>query len=302
MYSGILIFIVAQILTFCVVSRENMFLDAHQIYVPSQPSQAVSLWPGPVTSPSGVVTETPAYSSLGPILIYFFAVVIALGIVLFLIPVSALRPVLRFMFAFLFCWGVFIALVFWLPLAATIIIAAIVAFSWFLAPRVWLHDLVMIVAMVSFAAVFGHMISPWTSMVILLILAVYDLLAVRFGLMLWIAGKLSQSNALPAFIIPRHAFEWTSGLEQSAFTELVEENPSGRKYSVLGGGDVGFPLLLTSSVYFAHGFAPAALVAVSALIGLAGAYWMQATFLKGKPMPALPPIATLYLVGLLVVR
>jgi presenilin-like A22 family membrane protease len=81
----------------------------------------------------------------------------------------------------------------------------------------------------------------------------------------------------------------------------VEGELLDRKYSILGGGDIGFPLLLSSSVYFAYGFNNALLVAMFSLLGLVGAYMIQATFLKGKPMPALPPIAVLSLVGLLIV-
>jgi len=61
------------------------------------------------------------------------------------------------------------------------------------------------------------------------------------------------------------------------------------------------PLLLISSVYFAGGLSPSVAIAAFALLGLAAAYWIQATFLKGKPMPALPPIAATPLIGLPIV-
>jgi presenilin-like A22 family membrane protease len=301
-YWSIFIFILAQILTFSVISREDVFLDKNQIYLPPQPSQAVSLWPQPTTSASGAVTQTPVYSSLGPILIYFFAVVIILGIVLFMIPISALKVVLRAVFAFLFAWAVFIILIFWLPPWATLTIAAAVGFGWFFFPRVWLHNLMMILAMVGLGAIFGRLISPWTAMILLLALAVYDFLAVRFGYMIWMANKLSDSNALPAFFIPKSVTEWKNSLKAAAVTRLVTEKPAERKYSILGGGDIGFPLLLASSVYFAQGFGNAAYIAGFSLLGLIGAYWIQAKFLKGKAMPALPPIAALSLLGLLVIR
>ena len=161
-------------------------------------------------------------------------------------------------------------LVFWLPLGMTIAIAAAIALTWFLMPRVWLHDLVMVIALVSLAAVFGHMISPWTVMILLLILAVYDFLAVRFGYMIWLTNKLSELNVLPAFFIPRLTAEWNSNLRQSSFA--VEEDPQDRKYSILGGGDIGFPLLLISSVYFAGGLGPSVIIAAFALSGLTAAY------------------------------
>lgn len=299
---SILIFIVAQIITFGVISQENAFLENNHIYIPPQSPDAVSIWPSPVTpAPPGEVT-VPAVGSLGPILIYFSAVIVVLGIVLFLVPVSALRLVLRILFAFLFSWGIFIALIFWLPAIVAIIISVTVGLSWFLTPRVWLHNLVLILAMVSLGAVFGRLISPWTAMILLLVLAVYDFFAVRFGYMLWMTRKLTESSTLPAFVIPRYASEWGSNLKQSGFTRLVEENAQERKYSILGGGDIGFPLLLVSSVYFAYSFTDAILVSLFSLLGLIFAYWIQAALLKGKPMPALPPIAVLSLIALLIVR
>jgi len=53
------------------------------------------------------------------------------------------------------------------------------------------------------------------------------------------------------------------------------------------GGDIGFPILLTSSVYFAHGLNDGLIVAGFALVGLVSAYFIQAKFLKGNAMPAL---------------
>ncbi len=299
---SILIFLAAQLLTFVVITRENAFLDNNQIYVPSQPPQVVSLWPETITSSSGEVTQTPAYSSLGPILIYFLVVIVILGIVLFVIPVFALKLALRALFAFLFSWAIFVISVLWLPWVAAVVIAAAVGLVWYFIPRVWMQNVVMIAAMVSVGAVFGRMITPWTSMILLMALAVYDYLAVRFGYMTWMANKLSDSNTLPAFMIPKTLVEWRNPMKEPALTRIGEGTPADRRYSILGGGDIGFPLLLVSSVYFAYGIKSYAFMALFTLIGLIAAYWIQGRFLKGRPMPALPPIAVAALIGLLILR
>jgi presenilin-like A22 family membrane protease len=304
-YWSMLFFIIAQVLTFCIISRENAFLQTNHIYIPPQPSPGtVSLWPqpSPATPTPGAEAPAPFWTSLGPILIYFFSVVIVLGIVLFLIPMSALRYVLKVIFAFLFAWGIFIAFVFWVPVTIAVIVSVAVGLAWFLVPRVWLHNVAMILAMASVGAIFGRMISPWTAMILLLVLAVYDFFAVRFGYMVWLAKKLSESNTLPAFLIPRFMSEWRATLKQNVVARLVEEKPSERDFSILGGGDIAFPLLLVSSVFFAYGLSSAILVAVFSFAGLVGAYGIQAVFLKGRPMPALPPIAVLSLIGILIIR
>jgi presenilin-like A22 family membrane protease len=298
---SIFIFIIAQALTFSVLIRENSFLEANQIYIPPPPPDVVSVWPETTTSPSGEITQTPVYSSLGPVLIYFFVVVIVLGVVLFIIPVSILKIILRAMFAFLFGWAVFIILVLWAPWQIALGLALALAIVWFVVPKVWLHNLAMILAMVSVGAVFGRMLSPWTAMIILAALAIYDFVAVRFGYMLWMAKRMSDTNALPAFFIPRSISEWKNSLKESAVTNIADEAPSDRQYSILGGGDIGFPLLIISSVYFSRGLIDSLIMAAFTLVGLILAYWIQARFLKGKAMPALPPIAALSLIGLAIV-
>ena len=299
-YWGLLLFIVAQILVLLVTSRIDPFLDEKNIYVPSQPSETISWWPGEVTLPSGQVTEVPAHSSLGPILIYILAVVAVLGLTLSLIPLKALGLFLRLLFALLFSWGAFIATVFYLPLPLAITIAVVFGTFWFLIPLVWLHDLALILALISLGAVFGRFITPWTAMVLILLLAFYDFLAVRFGFMLWMADRLSQISALPALIIPKNYSDWSLNLKKHG-EKVIEVNSADREYSILGGGDIAFPCLLTASVYFAQGLAPGAIIAVFGLLGLVGAYTIKAIFLKGKPIPALPPIAAFTLVGLLIV-
>ena len=298
---SILIFILAQGLTFLVVPHEDVFLTKNNLSLPTQPPEAITIWPGMITSPSGEVTQTPAASSLGPILIYFFAIIVVLGIVLFSIPVSALKTVFKLIFAFLFCWSIFVISILWLPLAASIPIAVGIAALWFFNPRVWLHSLVMLGAMVALGEVFGRLISPWTAMILLSVLAIYDFLAVRFGFMLWMAKKLSMATTLPAFIIPYRQSDWASNLKKSNIPTLMEEKAEERKYSILGGGDIGFPVLLAASVYFSRGVSDGIIVAFFSLVGLIGAYWIQATFQKGKAVPALPPIAVMSVIGLALV-
>jgi presenilin-like A22 family membrane protease len=299
-YLGLLLFVIAQMLILLVAPRIDPFLDKNNITIPTQPSGPVYWWPGEVTLPSGEVIEVPANSALGPILIYIFAAVGILGVTLSKIPVKALKVILRLLFALLFSWGAFIASVFYVPLPAAVAIAVLFGAFWFAIPLLWLHNLVLILAVSSLGAVFGRFITPWTAMAIVLALAIYDFLAVRFKFMLWMADRLSEINALPALIIPKTYSEWNFNLKKRG-EKIIELNPADREYSILGGGDIAFPCLLTASVYFAHGLKPAAIIAALGLLGLVSVYTIQARFLKGKPMPALPPIAAFTLVGLLII-
>jgi presenilin-like A22 family membrane protease len=299
-YLGLVLFVVAQMLVLFVVPRMDPFLDENDIEIPTQPSGPVYWWPGEATTPDGEVIDVPAESALGPILIYIFAAVAVVALTLYKIPLTALKVLLRLLFALLFSWGAFIITVFYVPLPFAVAIAVAFGIFWFLIPVVWLHNLALILAVSSLGAVFGRFITPWTAMGIILALAVYDFLAVRFKLMLWMADRLSEVNALPALIIPQNYSEWNSNLRKHG-EKVVEVNPAEREYSILGGGDIAFPCLLTASVYFAQGLKPAAIMAVLGLAGLVSVYAIQAIFLKGKPMPALPPIAAFTLAGLLII-
>lgn len=273
---GAVILVVAEAFTIYFASLEKAFVEANQISAPQIPLQL-------------------------PI-IYFFGAAAALGVVLFLVPVSALRILLKAMFASLFSYGMFIVLFLSLPLALAAFIAVAAGVAWVLKPKVWLHNLVLMVALASVGLVFGFVLSPWTAITFMLVISVYDVLAVRFGYMLWMAKRLSHSDILPAFVIPRKVSAWNLNLKAAGFSKLFEDPAAERQFSILGGGDVGFPLLVAVSAFFAYGFYGATIVAAFSVLGLVGAFLIQIYFLKGKPMPALPPIFAATLIGLLVVR
>lgn len=297
---SLLLLILAQTLALVVSIREDPHLASINMSAPPPPPETVVFWPQNVTSPSGEVVQVEAYSSFGPIVIYFMAAVIVIGGALFLIPVSKLMVVLRLVFTLLFAWGAFILAFFFVPFWAALVIAGLVALSWFFVRRVWVHNLAMLVSMSALGAVFGRLISPWTAMLIVAAIAIYDFLAVRFGYMVWMTEKLSDSDNLPAFIIPHRLRDWGSKLSQTNVKTLVETRPEERTESILGGGDVGFAVLVTCSVYFSRDLTSAVVVGVFSLAGLAAAYVIQALFLKGKAMPALPPIAVMSVIGMLV--
>jgi presenilin-like A22 family membrane protease len=240
--------------------------------------------------------------SLGPIVAYFFGVVIVMGLILYFIPLGKLRYVFRVLFALMFGWGVLIVAMFSLPEAAAIAIAAVCGIAWLLWARVWLHDLLLLVTLAGAGSVFGYLFSPLTFLIFMLIVAVYDVLAVRFGFMVWMADRFSEFDSLPAFIFPRKMGDWKLKLRSVRISDLTGKRVEEREYSILGGGDIGFPLMLAVAVFYPTGLAGGIIVGAFALAGLMGAFLIQLVWLKGKPMPALPPIAFASLIGFLVVH
>ncbi len=261
-------------LTFYVAARERVFFEENQVISPD--------------------------ISLGPVIAYFFGVVVVLALVLFFIPLRWLRQVFRVIFALMFGWGVLIVAGLTLPSVAAYALAVIAAVAWLFWARVWLHDLLLLIALAGAGSVFGFLFSPWTFMIFMLIIAVYDVVAVRFGFMVWMADKMSESDTLPAFIFPKQMSDWKMGLRSVRIGDLKEKESGEREYSILGGGDIGFPLMLAVSVFFKTGLGGAVVIGAFALVGLMGAFLIQLLWLKDKPVPALPPIALASLIGFII--
>lgn len=273
LWSG-LAMVLALTLALYVAIREKLFFEANQIVSPD--------------------------ISLGPVIAYFFGMVVVLALILFIIPLSKLRLVFRILFTLMFAWGIFIVIALILPPAAAYPLAIIAGIAWLFWARVWLHDLLLLITLSGAGSVFGFLFSPWTFMIFMLIIAVYDVVAVRFGFMVWMADKLSESATLPAFIFPKKIRDWKLNLKNVRVGDLKKEESDRREYSILGGGDIGFPLMLAVSVFFETDLVSAVLVGVFALMGLMSAFLIQSFWLRGKPMPALPPIAFFSLIGFLI--
>ncbi|MBN2239832.1 MAG: hypothetical protein JW712_08655 [Dehalococcoidales bacterium] len=271
-YWSALILVVSQAVSLLAATQVQVFLEENLIEVPEV--------------------------SLGIPLAYFLVAVVVLGLVLFFIPVSKLKIVFRILFVLLFAWGVFVDLSFFTPVVVAVLISAGVAIAWLIKPVMWLHNLLFIATLAAVGAVFGSMLSPWTAVILMAILSVYDILAVRFGYMMWMAKKLSQLDTLPAFVTPKDITGWNMDMREIS---LMDDESSERNFSLLGGGDIGFPLILLVAVYFAYGFGDCLIIAGFTLVGLAAVYWIQRIFLKGRAMAALPPITIAGFIGFLII-
>jgi presenilin-like A22 family membrane protease len=255
---------------------------------------------------TGQLTPPPPASATFPIF-YFLASVVILGVILFFIPVSKLKMIFRILFIILYAWGIFVLgyLFIYTSTPAVIglaIVAVIISVVWFLVPNVWLHNVLMILSLAGVGVVFGMVLKPWTVLIVLGVISVYDVLAVSLGYMMWMAKKISESDTLPTFVLPKQAKSWGMKLGGGRFKQLMETSSGEREFSILGGGDIGFPMIMSMSVFFDYGLMQALVVTAFSLLGMIAAFLIQQTILKGKAMPALPPISAGALIGFLLIR
>jgi presenilin-like A22 family membrane protease len=267
------VFFILLVLTYAVVSQVETYITTNQITIP----------------------QVATGFALG----YFAGMVAVIGLILYLIPVKYLRLVLKVFFTLMFAWGVFVFFVLYLPTFASVILAGGLALYWFLRPCLWLHNILLIFSLVSLGATLGPVFSPWAVSLLLGVLSVYDLIAVGSGFMVWMVRQMALSETVPAFLIPRRLTAWNMSFKQAGLTELLSEDKGERELTVLGGGDLGLPLILITSVYFTFGFINSLIVAIFSYLGLFIAYCVQIYIIKGKPLPALPPISIMAFIGLL---
>lgn len=166
------------------------------------------------------------------------------------------------------------------PTALSAIVAVIFILGLFLLPVVWVHDLIVLFAGAGIGAVFGLQFHWTFAMILLVILSVYDALAVFVTKhMITLAHELIKRSCTFALIIPEHAAQFRAS--------LMAIHP-GSGFLVLGGGDIVLPMFLTASAYAAR---PAAgwYAIVGMCIGVAlNHIWLTSSRV---PLPALPLIS-----------
>lgn len=185
---------------------------------------------------------------------------------------------------------------------ATILAAGLIVLR-FIRPTVLLHNLIVIGGLAGIGGLLGLTISPRDAIILLIILSVYDVIAVyKTKHMVKMAREMIKKRVILGIIVP----EKISGL-QASMADVEKDKIPARKvlkpgrvgrFMILGGGDLALPLLLIASVVN-RSIWHSIIILVFSLLGL---LVMHLIFikLKSKPMPALPPLALFSILGYLV--
>ena len=172
--------------------------------------------------------------------------------------------------------------------------AAVVAVLIFIFLRnVLVHNIGVILGIAGIASVLGLALSPKTALFLLVILSFYDILSVYVTRhMVAMARNMIESGAPFGFIIPS---------EGASFLKSRQEAQAkiGEQFMILGSGDVGLPLILACSLVGLY-ISEAVIVGIFSLAGLFLTHLIFVNQEVRKPMAALPPIATMAIIGYLV--
>jgi presenilin-like A22 family membrane protease len=178
------------------------------------------------------------------------------------------------------------------PSPLDLVLALILAGAFLTIHNILVHDLGIILGIAGVSSIMGVTISPEVGVILLAIMSFYDILAVYWTKhMVYLAQGMVESGAIFGFIVPfdiRDIFYHKSEARQKM----------GEKFMILGSGDIGLPLILASSVAVVS-IGQALIVSLFSLGGLFLTHLIFVNQESRKPMAALPPIATMTVIGYL---
>ncbi len=242
--------------------------------------------------------NTPAIVTIGQFLIAFLFVTVFF---LFLIKTKYSGKILKALFVIGIFAGTEIIFRVWTGDGMAVIFAFILIAARYLASRIIIHDIAIIIAIVGVAINFGLSIDPFDAVLLLVIISVYDFLAVyTTGHMVKMLKSSISAGTVFAMIVPDRF---------SNLIKNVQEVESGRDISThrfmpnafvyLGGGDLAFPLILGISATMEYGAGSGFFILLGVILGLLALNLIFTAQKEKKPMPALPALAVFSILGFL---
>lgn len=176
-----------------------------------------------------------------------------------------------------------------------ILLAIIFVAIFMLIHNVIIHDIGIMLGIAGISSILGITISPMVGIVLLVILSFYDILAVYWTKhMVQMAKGMVESGAILGFVIP---FE----IRDFFYNKVEARQKLGEKFMILGSGDIGLPIVFLSSVIVIS-VKQALIVSIFVVSGLFLTHLIFVNQKERKPMAALPPIATMTMLGYLVAQ
>ncbi len=232
--------------------------------------------------------------SLWRFVVYFLIVTLFLLSISYFIKVKKRKGAI---FRVLFILTVFLGGLFfleaWLPAPFPLILIIFLIFWWHKCPSVLTQDILMILGIIGMGATLGLAFQPWAIVILLIVFSIYDFIAVyKTKHMVKMAKEMTEAGAILGLILPSNISDFKAKFKKVSF---------GGRFLILGGGDIIFPLILCVSL-ITQGLIYSLIVAFFSLLGLALSFYFFISQKKRQPIPALPPIALLSIIGFLVTR
>lgn len=160
----------------------------------------------------------------------------------------------------------------------------------FMHPRIWTQNIIIIIGIAGVAASLGASIDPIFALFILILLSIYDIIAIyKTRHMVKLFKGMASRGAVLALIIPKSFSLW-----KNKFNVIKTDNRN--EFIFLGTGDIALPLFFASAA-FVDGIEFSIAIIIGAIIGLIADHLVFVTQKEKKAIPALPMIAFFSIVG-----
>ncbi|MEK6837360.1 MAG: presenilin family intramembrane aspartyl protease [Nanoarchaeota archaeon] len=188
-----------------------------------------------------------------------------------------------------------------LPKAVAAILSIIIAYFRVLKPNILAHNVGELFVYGGLAAIFVPIMNIKSATILILLVAAYDIFAVfKSKHMITLAKFQAENNMFAGLFVPKQLSLKTAVSEiktaaaaQKSSRHTDKYSDSGN-YAVIGGGDIGFPLLFAGVAMVNFGFFRTLLIPVFAVAALA---ILLAIGKSGKFYPAMPFIAAGCFIG-----
>ena len=234
------------------------------------------------------IKSSPA--SFSQFIFYFFLATFSVIFIFYFIRRKSIKgKIYKFLFVFA---SFFSSLIFFesiFPEPIPLILVFLLIFWWIKAPIILNQNLLMIFSLAGIGANMGLILKPEVVILILIVLSIYDFIAVyKTKHMVKIAKEMIETGTILGLVFP---FEFSGFLES---TKKIK--PGEGRFLILGGGDVAFPLIFSVSV-LELGIFSSFLVALFSLFGVIANFLFFIKQKEKKPIPALPLISLFSIIG-----
>ncbi|MBD3163782.1 hypothetical protein GF323_01145 [Candidatus Woesearchaeota archaeon] len=128
-----------------------------------------------------------------------------------------------------------------LALSFSFVLAAVMGYYKIFSPKIWLHNISELFIYGGLAAIFVPIMNLFSAIMLLLLISAYDMYAVwKSKHMVTLAKFTTESRVFAGLSIP---YRKSTGKIQKKATKKIKSKKSKIKNAILGGGDIGFPLL-----------------------------------------------------------
>jgi len=229
-------------------------------------------------------------ASFSQFIFYFFlATLFVLSVFYFVRRKPVKVKIYRFLFIFASFFSSLIFFESFLPEPVPLVLVFLLVFWWIKKPIVLNQNLLIILSLAGIGASTGLILKPEAVILILVVLSIYDFIAVyKTKHMVKMAKDMIESGTILGLVFP---FEFSGFLKSTR-----EIRPGEGKFLVLGGGDVAFPLIFSVSV-LGSGILKSFLIALFSLFGLIANFLFFIKQKERKPIPALPLISLFSIIG-----